>query len=73
MTQWQFDTTLKIIELGAPILYQELGGALNNLIVERNKLDQENKELKAQLEAFQKPEAVIIDSADTKETVKKDK
>ena len=28
MTQFQFDAILKIIELGAPALYQDLGGAL---------------------------------------------
>lgn len=50
MTQFQFDSILKIIELGAPVLYQDLGNALNDLVVERNKFEQENRDLKARLE-----------------------
>ena len=32
MTQQEFDTILKTLELGVPTLYQWLGGALNNFV-----------------------------------------
>lgn len=51
MTQWEFDTILKILEIGTPVLYKTLGSSLNNLVIERNNLDEENKKLKKQLEA----------------------
>lgn len=71
MNQFQFDIILKIIEQGAPVLYKDLATALNNLVVERNSLDQENKDLRAQLEELKKgtpdeaerPERVEIKSA----------
>ena len=51
MTQWEFDTILKTLEIGTPVLYKTLGTSLNNLVIERNNLDEENKKLKKQLEA----------------------
>ena len=49
MTRNQFETILKIIELGAPVLYNELGGALNTLVIEKNKLEERVKELENQV------------------------
>ena len=71
MNQFQFDAILKIIEEGAPVLYKDLATALNNLVVERNNLDQENKDLRAQLEDLkktspdeaEKPEKVEVKAA----------
>lgn len=53
MTQLQFDMILKTIELGAPVFYSDLGNALNNLVTERNALEQENKALKEKLTALE--------------------
>jgi len=38
MTQFQFDMICKIIQNGAPVLANELCGALNDLVVDYNKL-----------------------------------
>jgi len=46
MTQWQYDTILKIIENSAPGLYQELGGAMSKLVQDVSALAAENKALK---------------------------
>lgn len=66
MNQFQFDTILKIIEQGAPVLYKELATALNNLVVERNNFEQENNALKAELDSLkkngesEKPEVEVV-------------
>ena len=49
MTQWEFDTIIKTLEIGTPVLYETLGNSLNNLVVERNVLAKENEELKAKV------------------------
>lgn len=46
MTQWQYDTILKILENSAPGLYRELGGAMSGLVQDVNTLTAENKALK---------------------------
>lgn len=46
MTQWQYDTILKIVENSTPGLYQELGGAMSKLVQDFNALAAENKALK---------------------------
>ena len=51
MTQFQFDMICKIIEIGAPVLANELCGALDNLVVSYNNVIKENVDLTAQLEA----------------------
>ena len=50
MTQFQFDTILKIIEQGAPVLYNDLANSLHAIVVERNNLIKENEDLRAQVE-----------------------
>lgn len=54
MNQWQFDTTLKIIEIGSPVFYQELGKSLNDLVRENNQLKEENSKLNLELEAIKR-------------------
>lgn len=49
MTQFQFELICKIICEGAPVLAQELCGALEAFAQEYNKLVSENEQLKAQL------------------------
>ena len=46
MTQFQFDMICKVIENGAPALANELCGALDSLVRDRNQLAKENAELK---------------------------
>ena len=46
MTQLQFEITLKLIQNGAPALANELCGALNDLVNERNILAEENEKFK---------------------------
>ena len=46
MTQWQYDTILKILENSAPGLCRELGGALSRLVQDADTLAAENKALK---------------------------
>lgn len=50
MTQYQFDTIVKVLESGAPALANELANSLNDLVVERNNLAEENDKLKKDLE-----------------------
>ena len=50
MTQYQFDTIVKVLESGAPALANELANSLNDLVVERNNLAEENAKLKQDLE-----------------------
>ena len=50
MTQWEFDTILEVLKIGAPVFYERLGNALNNVVVERNKLEAENVGLKKKVE-----------------------
>jgi len=54
MNQWQYDTTLKVIEAGAPVLYPELSAALKNLVEAFQKNIAENKELKEKVEEIEK-------------------
>lgn len=54
MNQWQYDTTLKVIEAGAPALYPELSAALKNLVEAFQKNIAENKELKEKVEEIEK-------------------
>jgi hypothetical protein len=49
MNQTQFDLICKIIQIGAPVLAEELCGALANLAREYTALAEENESLKAQL------------------------
>ena len=49
MTQFQFDMICKIIERGAPALADELCGALDSFVRDRNALATENEQLKAQI------------------------
>ena len=49
MTQWEFDTIIKTLEIGTPVLYETLGNSLNNLVIERNTFAKENEELKAKV------------------------
>jgi hypothetical protein len=51
MTQFQFDLICKIIDTGAPVLAEELCGALNTLVQSFNSTIVENETLKAQLDA----------------------
>ena len=44
MTQYQFDTILKVIENGAPALANELCNSLNNLVNDYNALRKEKEE-----------------------------
>ena len=60
MTQFQFDLICKIIESGAPALAEELCGALNNLVQNRNALAVENEQLRKELTT----EAVNTDEAE---------
>ena len=50
MNQWQFETILRIVETGAPVLAQELNTSLAQLVEERNQLAKENEDLKAAAE-----------------------
>ena len=50
MTQYQFDTIVKVLESGVPALANELANSLNDLVVERNNLAEENDKLKKYLE-----------------------
>lgn len=52
MTQYQFDTIIKIVENGAPALADELNNSLNDLVIDRNNLAKENKEMKEELDAL---------------------
>ena len=76
MTQFQFDSILKIIELGAPALYEDLGGALKNLVGEASRVFEENEKLKVQLKELQNTEDDKGDrpenTSKTKGTVDKD-
>lgn len=54
MTQWQYDTILKIISEGSPVLYNNLGKALDDLVVERNKLVEENESLQKKIDNYEK-------------------
>ena len=47
MTQLQFEIICKVIETGTPALANELCGALNDLVVDRNNLAKEVKMLKS--------------------------
>ena len=38
MTQFQFELIAKIVEIGAPVFYEELVGSIDKLIKERNAL-----------------------------------
>ena len=58
MNQTQFDLICKIIQNGAPVLAEELCGALANLARECTALAEENETLKAQL-------TPVEDTADT--------
>lgn len=49
MTQLQFDLICKIIEKGAPALADELCGALDSFVRDRNALAAENEELRTQI------------------------
>ena len=46
MTQLQFELICKIVQNGAPALAEELCGSLNDLVVDRNRLAEENERLK---------------------------
>lgn len=54
MTQWQYETILKIISEGAPVLYNNVGKALDDLILERNKLVEDNKSLQEKVDNYEK-------------------
>lgn len=45
MTQYQYDTIIRIVENGAPALAQELCSSLSQLVNERNELVERVKEL----------------------------
>lgn len=47
MNQLQYEIIRKIINTGAPVLAQELCGALENLVVAHNRMIDELKALKA--------------------------
>lgn len=51
MTQPQFEIIVKIVSVGAPALAAELNDALNELIIDRNKLAAECEELRALVKA----------------------
>lgn len=57
MTQFQFDAIVKTVEVGAPALANELNNSLNDLVVERNNLADENEKLKKELEDYKSKEA----------------
>ena len=50
MTQYQFETIIKIVNNGAPALAEELNNSLNDLVIDRNNLAKENEELKKELD-----------------------
>ena len=52
MTQLQFDMICKIIQNGAPALANELCGALNDLVVDYNKMSAQLKEAQEVIEQF---------------------
>ena len=52
MTQFQFDVICKLIENGAPALANELCGALNDLVVDYNRMAEQ---LKAAQEVIEQP------------------
>ena len=54
MNQWQYDTIKKIIESGAPALYNELASALTELINLCSNLTQENNSLNEKIGAIEK-------------------
>lgn len=62
MTQFQFDLICKIIEQGAPVLADELRGALEAFVQSFNNLVAENEQLKTKLDS-----AHIVDT-DTEKT-----
>lgn len=80
MTQFQLDTILKIIELGAPVMYHDLANALGSLIEENHNLRNQVEYLKSQLDdakGSDKPEFVggtgtVFENADSP-IVKEDK
>lgn len=53
MNQLQFEMIMKVIQNGAPALADELCGALANLVNDRNKLAEENKQMKKEKEDAQ--------------------
>lgn len=55
MTQFQFDLICKIINSGAPVLANELCGALNTLVQSYNASVEENEKLTAQIAELTKP------------------
>lgn len=73
MTQWEFDTILEVLKIGAPVFYERLGNALNNVVVERNKFEAENVGLKKKVEELTatKPEAQAVKSTSTQSKVVK--
>ena len=50
MTQLQFDVICKLIENGAPALANELCGALNDLVVDYNRMAEQLKEAQEVIE-----------------------
>lgn len=55
MTQFQFDLICRIIDGGAPVLANELCGALNGLVRDFNAATAENEQLKTQVAELTKP------------------
>ena len=54
MTQFQFDLICTIIEKGAPVLANELCGALDNFVKSYNAIAKENEKLKVQISELTK-------------------
>ena len=54
MTQFQFDLICTLIERGAPVLANELCGALQGLVQTCNATVEENEKLKAQISELTK-------------------
>ena len=63
MTQFQFDLICKIIESGAPVLAEELCGALTTFVQSFNGTIAENEMLKAQLAATKAISEETVESA----------
>ena len=69
MTQYQFETIVKVVEGGAPALAKELNDSLNDLVVDRNNLARENEELKKELDKLRPKKSEKSVKADKAEKI----
>lgn len=61
MTQFQFDLICKLVQAGAPVLADELCGALQGLVQSLNALAEENEKLKNSQNEFTEADTINVD------------